>query len=60
MLIYNHLQTHINVLDLENIDIAGNKPPHQLLIQKIQNKYNSEFDDQIVGDLIWVVQPGKQ
>lgn len=32
MLVHNDLQTHVAVLDQENIDISSKKPPHQLLI----------------------------
>lgn len=59
MLIHNDLQPHVAVLDQENIDIPGKKPPHRLLIQRIQHKHESEFDGQIVGDLVRVVQPSK-
>lgn len=45
MLIHNNLQTHIPVLDQENIDICGKKLSYQSLIQKIQHKHKLKFDN---------------
>lgn len=59
MLIHNDLQPHVAVLDRENIDIPGKKHPHRSLIKRIQHQQESEFDGQVMGNLVQVVQPNK-
>lgn len=52
MLVHNDLQPHLAVLDQENIDIPGKKCPHRSLIERIQHQHESEFNGQVVGNLV--------
>lgn len=52
ILIYNNLQSPIDILDWKNIDIFDKNSLYQLFIWEIYNKYKLKFDSQKINNLV--------